>query len=215
MIGAQLSSASEADSEFTPNARAKKSKSRKRKIETASSNGPHAEKKLCSETDFGEISKSMENNLAQGLQSLNQVNEQNMQKIAELQRDLHKVTHEKMALNLENTTLMADKIVLEGTHRIETERFDSEKNAFERKLDDAEKAKREAEKGFEDAKKKLMEKITAMEMAQLNEKKSFEDEKVALEQRIAALEMNKYRNTCAHCRNYVDSLTFCNKDCVT
>lgn len=182
MIGEQLNSASDAsetDSDFRTNSTPKKNKSRKRTAKTAVPNGPPA-KTPCNETEFGKISKSM----AQGLQSLNQVNEQNIQKNEELQKDLDKITGEKMAL--------------QQTHRIEVQRLEGEKNVLKKKLDDAEMAKREAEKAFDDVKMELM--------ALANEKK-------ALEQRVAKFEMNKNKNICAHCQSFVNSLAFCNNDC--
>lgn len=186
MIGEQLNSASDAsemDSDLRPNSSPKKNKSRKRTSKTAVLNGPPA-KTRCNETEFGKISKSM----AQGLQSLNQVNEQNIQKNEELKKDLDKITGEKMAL--------------QQTHRIEVQRLEEEKNVLKKKLDDAEMAKREAEKGFDDVKMELMAQIIAL----ANEKK-------ALEQRIAAFELNKNKNICAHCQSFVNSLAFCNNDC--
>lgn len=202
MIGEQLSSASDAskkDLEFRPNSTLKKNKSRKRSAKTASSSGPPA-KVLCNDTEFGEISKSME--------SLKQVNEQNIWKNEELQEDLVRIIGEKMALQQENAALIVEKMALGKTHRIEVQRLNEEKIVLKQKLDDAKMAKFEAEKRFDDVKKELMAKITALEM-----EKSIEDEKVDLGRKIATSGMNKNKNTCAHCRSFINSLAFCSDDC--
>lgn len=188
--------ASETDSDYmNANLRIKKTRTRKRKVKTASFNGPRA-KRYRNDTDFGKMSKLMAANLTQGLQglrNLNQLNDDNTQKIAQLQRDL-------AALEQENAALIDEKMVLEEVHG-------NEKKDLEQKVADAEKAKCEAEE-------ELMDKIKALEVAQLNEKKTNDDEKAALKQRIDALEANKTKNTCANCHNYVDSLVFCNNECL-
>lgn len=188
MIGDRQNSAdgaSESDSEYVqPNLPVN---SRKRKVQTVTFNGSSA-KRNRNEKDFGTIFKSMKISLAQGLRGLNQINVNNAQKIGKLRRDLAKITRENEALVQQNDALIVDKMTLEETHRVQVKRFDDEKKDLEQKLADAEEAKRETKQSFDDAKKELLEKI-------------------------AALEGNKNKNTCAHCRNYVDSLVFCNNDC--
>lgn len=190
-----------------------KNKTQKRMVRTASLNGPRA-KKHRGEADFGEISNSMGIDFTQGLRSLNQLNDENIQKVEKLQRDLVNTNIEKQALLQKNAELIGEKMALEKTHCIEMKKIDDEKKTLERKAADADEAKRKAEEMFDDAKKELMEKIAALKMAQLNEKKNFDDEKDALEQRIVEFERNKNKNTCAHCQKFVDSLAFCNDECV-
>lgn len=167
---------------------------RKRKVRIALTNGARAKKRRV-ETDFGKISDS----IARGLRSLNQMNDNNIQKIEKLQRDLDKVTNEKEGLEQQNDALNVEKTILEEMHQNAVKQF-------AQKMADAEEATRKAEKMLDDAKMEFMRKNAELQLALFSTEKIAEDEKDALEQRIAELEGNKTKNNCANCQKYVDSL---------
>lgn len=73
------------------------------------------------------------------------------------------------------------------------------------------------EKTLENAlseKKDLVEQIHALKQEHLNEKNQFEEEKQALEGKIVKIQQDSIKKMCFQCKGVIDSLSFCNSECL-
>lgn len=189
------SESSESESNVTGSKRKKRKTMQKHNTQTTLADGSAA-KKSRSENDFDTVSNLIKSSIAQGLQLLKQENDDYIEKIGNLRKNLIKVIDEKAALDKKNAVLI------------------DEKEALKALLAEAEDAKRNQKEMFDEAKKEFMEDIAALETANRNEKKKSDDEKKTLEQKVAALDQNKAKAMCGHCQKVLNTVLFCNDDCL-
>lgn len=87
-------------------------------------------------------------------------------------------------------------------------------NELVEKIASLQQERSEVEKTLDGEKKALEEKIAKLEQQRIEEQTKFSEEKLTLEKKIAELEGDKTKKTCISCDKVIDSLAYCNSDCL-